>query len=85
VRERKFLSVSRQRKEEIVLGRELLMVLGVERCNLQVRKLALQLARSSAGMSKALARGIQKKQTDDTFKKKLDELDQRIAREATKV
>jgi REP element-mobilizing transposase RayT len=76
---------SRQRQEKIVIGRELLMVLGVERYNLQVKKLALQLARSSAGMSKALARGIQKRNSDDTFRKKLDELDQRIAHEATKV
>jgi len=60
------------------------MVLGVERYNLQVKTMAVQLERSSAGMSRALARGIQKRQSNERFRKKLDDLDHRIVQKTKK-
>ena len=75
---------SRGREQESVTGRELLMVLGAERYNLKVKKLAAQLVKSPAGMSKALARGIQKRKCEAAFRKKLDDLDRRIAQESSK-
>jgi len=75
---------SRGRGQEIVTGRELLMVLGVERYNLKVKDLAVQLGQSSSGLSKALARGIQKRKNHAEFTRKLDDLDKRMAQQATR-
>ena len=76
---------SRGRGRESVIGRELLMVLSVERYGLRVNEMADQLGQSSSGSSKALARGVQKRQFDPGFRKVLDDPDIRMARGVTKV
>jgi hypothetical protein len=46
--------------------------------------MADQLGQTSSGSSKALARGIQKRQSDPGFRKMLNDLDSRMARMNTK-
>ena len=70
---------SRSRGQDVVTGRELLLVLSVERYGLKVKEMADQLGQSPSGSSKALARGIQKRQCDAGFRKMLDDLDGRLA------
>ncbi len=76
---------SRSRGQDIVTGRELLMVLSVERYGLKVNAMAVQIGQSSSGSSKALARGIQKRKLDGGFKKMLDDLDRQMAKMYAKV
>lgn len=75
---------ARGRGQETVIDRELLMVLSVERYGLRVNEMADQLGQSTSGLSKALARGVQKRRSDPGFRKMLDDLDIRMARAATK-
>jgi len=67
-----------------VTGRELLLVLSVERYGRKVKGMADQLGQSSSGSSKALARGIQKRQSDAGFRKMLNDLDGRLAKTGIK-
>jgi REP element-mobilizing transposase RayT len=75
---------SRQRSPELVRGRELMMVLGVEGYGLKVRELAATLKKSPDGMSHALARGIRRRADDERFRVALRKLDRVIATEGTK-
>jgi REP element-mobilizing transposase RayT len=75
---------SRQRAPELVRGRELVMVLGVEGYGLRVRELAATLKKTPDGMSHALARGIRRRADDERFRSELRKLDRVIAAEGTK-
>ena len=75
---------SRQRSPELVRGRELMMVLGVEGYGLKVRELAATLKKSPDGMSHALARGIRRRADDERFRVSLRKLDRVIAAEGIK-
>ena len=70
---------TRGRSQETIRVRELLMVLGVERYRLKVKDLAVALNRSSDGMTKALARGIEKRRANKSFLRDLDELDHALS------
>ena len=74
---------SRQRSPELVRGRELMMVLGVEGYGLKVRELAATLKKSPDGMSHALARGIRRRADDERFRVSLRKLDRVIAAAGT--
>ena len=70
---------SRSRSPELVRGRELMLVLGVERYGLRVRALATALGKSPEGMSDALARGIRHRVEDGEFRAEVDRLDRALA------
>ncbi|MEE4270736.1 MAG: transposase [Thermoanaerobaculales bacterium] len=74
---------SRGRAQNLVFGRELLMVLGAERYNLKVNELAATLGQSPQGMSRALARGIIKRSNEASFRESLDLLDHQLSQETT--
>jgi len=74
---------TRGRMQDLVIGRELLMVLGVERYNLKVKELAAALGQSPQGMSKALTRGIMKRTTETPFRESLDVLDHQLSQKTS--
>ncbi|MCU0304365.1 MAG: hypothetical protein MUC56_09950, partial [Thermoanaerobaculales bacterium] len=71
---------SSSRAVELVEGRELLMVLGVERYRLGVKELAGNVCKSPDGMSQALARGIRRRAQDADFRTRIGALDQAVAK-----
>jgi REP element-mobilizing transposase RayT len=75
---------SRQRSPDLVRGRELVMVLGVERYGQKVGELAAALGKSPDGMSHALARAVRRRVEDERFRADLQKLDRMIARSHTK-
>jgi hypothetical protein len=73
---------SGKRAVELVEGWELLMVVGVERCRLRVKKLAVDSYKSCTspdGMSQALARGVRSRARDADFRNRLGNLDHGVA------
>ena len=55
---------SRNQAQDLVRAREVVMVLGVERYGLRVNDLARAMKKSPDGMSKSLARAIQRRTED---------------------
>lgn len=72
---------SRRRAKELVRGRELLMVLGVERYGLKVKDLARELQKSPAGMTQTVARATRRRIENGEFRVDLDKLDRYVAEE----
>lgn len=70
---------SRKKTLELVRGRELVMLVGVERYLLGVKELAMQLAKSPDGMTQAIARAAKRRTDDKAFRKVLNQLDRALA------
>jgi chromosomal replication initiation ATPase DnaA len=70
---------SRKKHPEISRIRELIMLLGVERYKQKVNELAREIGRSPDGMTKAIARGTQRRQHDQGFLRKLNTIDHLLA------
>jgi len=70
---------ARGRAPDVVEARELLLVLGVERYGVKVNALAREVQKSPSGMSQALARAVRRRVEDAGFRRKLDEVDRRLA------
>ena len=70
---------SRNQAQDLVRAREVVMVLGVERYGLRVKDLARAMKKSPDGMSKSLARAVQRRTEDEEFRGWLDRMDQAIA------
>jgi len=70
---------SRRRERELVRGRELLMIVGVERYRLKLKELASELGKSPDGMSKTLSRAIRRRRQGSGFRKEVAMLDRALA------
>lgn len=69
---------SRSRSANLVLGRELVTVVAVERYGVKVKDLAKELTKSPDGISQILRRGIRRRLGDEGFKAQVDTLDRVI-------
>ena len=69
----------RTRKPNVVRARELVATLGVERYGLRVAEVAKVLHKSVEGISRCVSRGIDRRQSDREFRKRLERLDEELA------
>jgi REP element-mobilizing transposase RayT len=70
----------RERTPQVVRARELLVTLGVERYGLRVSKIAAVLNKSPEGISRCLSRGVARRESDDEFRARLDEVDRLLSK-----
>jgi len=70
---------SRTRRDDVVRAREMLTALGAERYGLKVKELAAAMLKSPGACSFMATRGIERRGSDESFRKRMDALDRHFA------